>query len=207
MLIFLDARLAYLATPKTATTAIEIALRRRADIVLQRGRKHMPARRFAKKVAPFIKDTFDLELETVAIMREPLDHLRSWYSYRTREEKIEPAKSTSSVSFDKFIADLMAKRPPDYARINGQYSFLCENGVLRVTHLFAYPNIDEFRAFMAKRLKTNVKLDVHNVSPGVDTSLCDKTFDRLRRARAAEFELYDRLIASGGYLHTAGAVG
>lgn len=203
MLIFLDARLVYLATPKTATTAIETALRRKADIVFQRGRKHMPARRFHRRVAPFIAQTFDLQLETVAMMREPLEHLRSWYSYRTRDDKIGLPKSTQAVSFDRFVSDVISSDPPEYAQINGQYRFLSQRGGLAVTHLFAYPHMEDFRSFMSERLQDDVRFDVMNVSPLVNTALSADTLHRLRAAWTAEFELYDRLMAANGYLHTA----
>jgi len=202
MLIFLDAGLAYLATPKTATTAIETALRRKADIAFQRGRKHMPARRFHRRVAPFIAQTFDLQLETVAMMREPLAHLRSWYSYRTRAEKAGLPKSTQKVSFDQFVSDVISKNPPEYARINGQFGFLSNQGRLGVTHLFAYPDLDRFRIFMEERLQQQISFDVLNVSPEVDTTLNGSTFRALRRARAPEFELFEHLQTAGGYLHT-----
>ena len=52
MLIFLRHRLAFLATPKTGTTAVEMARRLRAEVVFAKNRKHVTALRYARKVAP-----------------------------------------------------------------------------------------------------------------------------------------------------------
>ncbi|MEM6887257.1 MAG: hypothetical protein AAF636_03855 [Pseudomonadota bacterium] len=202
MLIFLDAGLAYLATPKTGTTAIETALQRRADLVFRRGRKHMPARRFVNKVAPFIADTFNCDLETVAVMREPTEQLRSWYRYRTRDEKAGEPKSTRGVDFETFVTDVLADEPPEYARINGQFSFLTRQDMLLVDHLFAYTHLDDFRHFMAGRLGIEVAFATQNVSPDVDASLSGALETRLQRVRAGEFQLYTQLQDAGGYLHT-----
>lgn len=203
MLIFLDARLAFLATPKTGTTAVEAALKRHADLVFQRTRKHMPARRFNRKVAPFVANTFGIPLETVAIMREPTEQLRSWFRYRARDDKIGTPQSTRSVSFDRFVKDIIAEKPPEYARINGQFSFLTMKGTLAVTHLFAYPHMDTFRRFMEQRLDVALEFKRQNVSPEFDAPLGNEVAARLRTARADEFALYDRLLEHGGYLHTA----
>jgi hypothetical protein len=202
MLIFLDAGLAFLATPKTGTTAIEAALKRRADLVFQRTRKHMPARRFAKAVGPFVSETFGSKLETVALMREPTEQLRSWYRYRTRDDKIGTPQSTRGVSFETFAMDVIADSPPEYARINGQFRFLTLEGALIVTHLFAYSDMEAFRKFMEARLGQPLEFTRQNMSPDVEAPLSAEGAARLTAARAAEYALYRRLIENGGYLHT-----
>jgi hypothetical protein len=200
MLIFLEARLAFLATPKTGTTAIEMALRQKAEIVFQRGRKHMPARRFHNKVAPFIASTFDETLETVALMREPLAQLRSWYRYRARDEMAGKPKSTQSASFAQFVVDIASPNPPEYAQINGQMGFLCKNGTLAVDHLFAYENLPAFIDFMQTRLGTEIVLKQKNVSPDINADLTELQKRQFRQTRKAEYALYNRLMAAGGYL-------
>ncbi|MEO1732827.1 MAG: hypothetical protein AAFR45_04250, partial [Pseudomonadota bacterium] len=61
MLIFSKVNLAYIAVPKTGTTAISMALKPKSDISFNGWRKHMTAQRFHNKVAPFLKDAFGLE--------------------------------------------------------------------------------------------------------------------------------------------------
>ena len=60
MLIFPESNLTYLAVPKTGSTAVEMALRPRAEIVFAKRRKHMNAQRYQSKVAPFLSKTFGI---------------------------------------------------------------------------------------------------------------------------------------------------
>ena len=73
MLIFLRHNLAFLATPKTGTTAVEMALKPHADIIFTKRRKHLNAVRYQRKVAPFLHDTFGKRPRSVAVMRDPVD--------------------------------------------------------------------------------------------------------------------------------------
>jgi len=81
MLIFSDLKLAFLAVPKTGTTAVEMALKPRADIVFSKQRKHMNAQRFHTRIAPFLLQTFDLIPERVAVMRDPIEQMRALYDH------------------------------------------------------------------------------------------------------------------------------
>jgi hypothetical protein len=203
MLIFLEHRLAFLATPKTGTTAVEGALKPRADIIFSKGRKHMTARRFAGKVAPFLKDTYDAQVETIAVMRDPLEQIRSWYRYRARPRKDGLPHSTAGVSFDDFVSAVISDQPPAYARIGSQYAFLTDGkGNPAVTHLFAYELPVQFLDFLSQRLDQLVVLQNRNVSPMIDTPLSHDVEVALRKARAKDFALYARLRENGGYLRT-----
>ena len=115
MLIFSAENLAYFAVPKTGTTSVELALRARADIVFAKGRKHMPAQRFHAKVAPFLETAFSLRPDRVAVMRDPVDQLGSWYRYRTTADLRGSQNSTAGISFDQFILDVIADAPPPHA--------------------------------------------------------------------------------------------
>ncbi|WP_386628200.1 hypothetical protein [Sulfitobacter geojensis] len=72
MLVFLRHKITFLATPKTGTTAVEMALKPRAEIVFSKNRKHITAVRYANKIAPFLEDTFGVRPASVAVMREPV---------------------------------------------------------------------------------------------------------------------------------------
>ena len=201
MLIFTDKRLAFLAVPKTGTTAVEMALRRKADIVFSKRRKHITATRFRNKIAPFLKDTFDLRVETVAVMRDPVDQIRSWYKYRKSERQKGKENSTDGMDFDAFVEAVIEKNPPPFADIGSQHGFLCnKRGQLLVHHLFAYEQQDAFLEFLSGRLGSGIELEQKNVSPDAEAVLSTSVLDRLRDARAAEFELYDKLLAREGYL-------
>ena len=201
MLIFADKGLTYLATPKTGSTAVEMALRPRAEIIFSKRRKHMNAMRFKTKLAPFLSETFGIETETVAVMRAPVDQIRSWYKYRAREEVAGQPRSTAELSFDEYVRAVAAENPPDHARIGSQFDFLTNaKGQLAVDHLFAYEDQAQFLDFLGERLGMTVELKRKNVSPPVEAPLSQEAEAALKTARAAEFALYDRLVAAGGYL-------
>ena len=112
MLIFSAQNLAYLAVPKTGSTAIEMALRSKADIIFAKRRKHATAQRFHNKIAPWLSDAFDLRPERIAVMRDPEDQIRSWYRYRTSADQRGSDKSTAGISFDQFVLDVISDDPP-----------------------------------------------------------------------------------------------
>ena len=201
MLVFSDANLVFLAVPKTGTTAVEVALRDRADICFARHRKHMNTRRFRRKIAPFLKDSLGVDVETIAVMREPVEQIRSWYRYRTAKRLTGKERSTEGYSFDEFVQALISDAPPEFARIGSQFTFLTDkNGRRAVDHLFAYDNQIEFRRFLENRLGQSVNFETRNVSPRTEAPLSRMVESELRTARANEFELFDQLMQSNGYL-------
>ncbi|MFV0512710.1 MAG: hypothetical protein ACK5MY_03595 [Jhaorihella sp.] len=203
MLVFAEQSLAFIAVPKTGTTAIEMALKHRADIVFTKRFKHMPASRFHARVAPFLDGAFGLRPDRVAVMREPEEQIRSWYRYRCRSERRGSEFSTHGVSFDAFVRAVISQTPPPYAGIGSQYRMLTSGeGRLLVHHLFAYEKPLQFRAFLDDRFGEEIVLKQRNVSPPADAPLDPNTRALLRAARAEEFDLYDRLTAAGGHLRT-----
>ena len=203
MLVFAPQSLAYIAVPKTGTTAVELALKRRADIVFTKKFKHMPASRFHLKVAPFLADMFDLHPERIAVMREPEEQIRSWYRYRCRSERKGSDFSAEGVSFDAFVRAVISDDPPAYAGIGSQVRMLTSGkGEVLVHHLFAYEKPLRFRGFLNDRFGEEIELKQKNVSPHAEAPLDPATRAALRAARADEFELYDRLIRADGHLRT-----
>ncbi|MEM9899587.1 MAG: hypothetical protein AAF742_09445 [Pseudomonadota bacterium] len=201
MLIFTKKNLAYLAMPKTGTTAIERALRPHADIVFSRTGKHMPAARFRSHVAPFVKQTFGSEVETAAVMREPVDHLRSWYKYRKSPDLTGGERSTIGVDFDTFVLNAISDNPPAYADLGNQHTFLCATtDKVLVHHLFAYEHLHHLIDFFETRLKTSISLSPHNVSAPADANISDATLAKLKVARAKDFALYNSIVERDGYL-------
>ena len=203
MLIFLNRELAFLATPKTGTTAVEMALKPHAEIVFARSRKHLTALRYHMRVRPFIEDTFSASPAPLAVMRNPIDQIRSWYRYRSQPRLDGKPLSTKGLSFEDFALEVISETPPPRAQIGSQFSFLTsDRDDLLVEHLFAYKRQPAFRDFLAERLGREVKLKPKNVSPDLPAPLSRKVESRLRAARAKEFALYDRLMAADGYLQT-----
>lgn len=201
MLVFLDANLTYLAVPKTGSTAVETALSHRADIAVRRDRKHMTAHRYRKRMAPFLKETFGARPETVAVMRAPIDQIGSWFRYRARDAAETGENSTQGLSFDDFVRAVIAPAAPPFAQCGSQFRFLTGGrGRVIVDHLFAWEDPERFRAFLGERLGEPIAFDQCNVSPRIAAVLSPDIEAALRRARATEFALHDRLMDAGGYL-------
>jgi hypothetical protein len=195
MLVFWDQRLAFLATPKTGSTAIAAALESLAAVSIQRPPllKHTTVHRYRRFVGPYLeaasKDTFTL----VALMREPRDWLGSWYRFRQREET-DPARSTRDMSFDDFVRAWCHDPRPDFADVGSQEKFLRPRQGVGVDRLFRYEDIGTFVDFLEDRLDCEVILPRLNVSPAGQTDLTPETEALLQEVAAEDFTLYRTLL-------------
>lgn len=195
MLVFWKQRLVFLATPKTGTTAIETAIESLASVVIQHppALKHTPVRRYRRFLAPYLKSAAKEDFTVVAMMREPIDWLGSWYRYRTREAIAETARSTAAMSFDDFVLGYLQRPQPDYADIGNQSRFLDGGEGPGVDRIFRYEAIGDFVGFLEDRLDCEINLPRLNVSPAGSTVLSPATKARLRADCAADFALYASL--------------
>jgi Sulfotransferase family len=194
MLVFWEQRLAFLATPKTGSTAIAAALESLAAVSIQRPPllKHTTVHRYRRFIGPFLeaasKDTFTL----VALMREPTDWLGSWYRFRQREET-DAGKSTKDMSFDDFVRAWCQDPRPDFADVGSQERFLRPRQGVGVDRLFRYEEIGTFVHFLEDRLGCEIILPRLNVSPPGATDLTPETDALLRDFAAEDFTLYQTL--------------
>jgi hypothetical protein len=194
MLVFWDERLAFLATPKTGSTAIAAALESLAAVSIQRPPllKHTTVHRYRRFVGPYLeaasKDSFTL----VALMREPRDWLGSWYRFRQREGT-EPAKSTAGISFDDFVRAWCADPCPEFADVGSQGRFLRPRQGVGVDRLFRYDEIDQFVDFLEDRLGCEIILPRLNVSPTGATDLTAATLALLRKVAAEDYAMYEAM--------------
>ena len=107
MLIFYKERLAFLSVPKTGTTAYETALRDRADMVISEPAmlKHAPVYRYNRFLRPMFFNVCDVELELLAVMREPISWLGSWWRYRQRPFMKGKPNATHNTILDKITGN------------------------------------------------------------------------------------------------------
>lgn len=196
MLVFWPEKLVLLALPKTGTSALEAALRDRADAVFDAPPelKHVPAFRYNR----FLKPLFgvideDRRMETMAVIREPISWLGSWYRYRTRPDLVGHANSTADMSFETFVEGYMTDPRPPFANVGSPRKF-CSNGQgkVAVKHLFQYEQLDIAQAFLEERLRVSLKLSPQNASPERATPLSQELESRLREHCAAEFDLWNK---------------
>lgn len=196
MLIFWQQRLVLLATPKTGSTALSVALESLAAIAVQRppALKHTTAQRFRRFLAPYLETASGERFDVVALMREPQDWLGSWYRFRQRDEITGSEKSTGGLTFDQFVTDYMARPQPSYAQLGTQARFLSlADGTLGVDKLFCYEDIGRFVSFLEARLDFEIVLPRVNVSPKGETRLSAPLAAQLRGHLAEDFALYARV--------------
>jgi hypothetical protein len=197
MLVFFKERLAFLSVPKTGTTAYETALAPRADMVITDPPmlKHAPVYRYNRFIRPMFLRVCDAEMELMAVMREPVSWLGSWYRYRQRPFMKGKSNSTEGMSFDDFVLAYMKGSKPGFADVGSQANFLKgqPNGT-SITHCFRYEDQPRLQTFLKERLGVDLMLTRENVSPAMELSLSSDIETRLRRKCAEEFELYDSII-------------
>jgi len=197
MLVFWKQRLVFLSVPKTGTTAIETALAPYAGIVISDPPelKHAPLYRYNRFFRPmFERACKEDNMETLAVMREPISWLGSWYRYRQRDFIKGRPTSTNGITFDEFVDAYTRGDRPAYANVGSQAKFLepRPNGT-QITHLFRYEDQPPLLRFLKSRLGVDFELERKNVSPSVALSLSPDIEAKLRRKCAAEFELYDTI--------------
>lgn len=194
MLIFFDRHLAFLATPKAGSTAIEAALEPLATTAMLRpaALKHTDLASWRSHVGPWLENQAGQPFTTVALMREPVEWLRSWYRFKLRDDHEDPEHRMDGVSFAQFARDYAAPGGPERLNVGRQCDFLTD-GAARADRIFRYDHMEDFVHFLEDRLDCAIELPRLNVPPAVDVSLTDADEAALRRAMAADMALYDSL--------------
>lgn len=202
MMLFWKAGLVMLAVPKTGTQAFEQALSSRADIVMRHPTpmKHINAARFRNKLLPLIDPRGKAQLKTLAVIREPLDWLGSWYRYRRRPQLSGHLNSTENVTFDQFVDAYLSDEPPAFARVGSQARFVSDSeGRVLADFLFPYEDQQRLRDFLSRRLGAEVMPPVRNVSPDMSITLSHELRARLLADRQADFDLHGK-VSAGQFL-------
>ncbi len=197
MLVFWKEKLVLLSVPKTGTTALEHALAPKADIAISNPPelKHAPVYRYNRFFRPmFERACKEDNMKVMAVMREPVSWLGSWYRFRRRDSMIGHRNSTHEYTFDEFVDAYTKGNKPAFANVGSQAKFLegRPNGT-KIEYLFRYENQLAILAFLEDRLKTKIELAQENVSPKMKLDLSPRTETRLRQKSSEEFELYDSI--------------
>lgn len=199
MLVFWKARLVLLAVPKTGTTALEQALLPYADTAILNPpqHKHCTVRRYRNQLQKFFEQRGQRRLEIMAVVREPVSWLSSWYRYRARDELLGMENSTARIDFDFFVDAWLRDAPPEFARVGRQSRFVSEeDGTLGVDHLFRHDQLDRAVTFLEERVKAKLDVGRSNVSPVRDVGLSSGMEARLRVEAPEEYALWESLASS-----------
>lgn len=199
MLVFFKERLAFLSVPKTGTTAYQTALAARADMVISDPPllKHAPVYRYNRFIRPMFLNVCEAEMELMAVMRDPISWLSSWYRYRQRPFMADKPNNTHGISFDDFVLAYMKGKRPGFAEVGSQLKFLERqpNGT-GITHLFRYEDQPRLQTFLEERLDVKLALARENVSPDIEVTLSSDVEERFRKKFAEEFALFDSIPRS-----------
>ena len=195
MMIFWKQRLVMLAVPKTGSTAYEKALGPLAGLVVRDPPelKHAPVYRYNRFFRPMMDKMGAAQMDVLAVVREPVDWLGSWYRYRQRAFLDGKPTSTSGMGFETFVEAYLGPERPPFANVGSQAKFVepRPNGT-QVTHLFKYENQTGLIAFLEERLDTTLDLAHSNVSPRRDLGLSPETDARLRDLCAEDFAIWEK---------------
>jgi len=195
MLVLWKERLVFLAVPKTGTTALEGALAPKAALVFRDPPilKHTPLYRYRRLVEPLLMKAGQVELETLSVIRHPVDWLGSWYRYRHRDDLVGQPNSTRGISFDDFVVEYTKGKPAPFADVGSQAKFLTSAGDDKpgLDHLFRYEDQHKMLAFFEQRFGEPIALKRLNVSPPMALALKPETLARLEKKRPEEFEAWE----------------
>jgi len=202
MLVFSKHKLVFLSVPKTGTTAWQSALGPHASMVISDPPelKHAPIFRYNRFFRPALEKFIGEDLHVIAVIREPIDWLGSWYRYRQRPFLRGRPTSTHDLSFDAFVQGYIQGKQPRNANVGSQSKFLepQKNGT-SATHLFRYDDQVGLTSFLESRLGISLSTARMNASPKDPLILLPETETVLRRKYAPDFRLYESVEANGTY--------
>jgi hypothetical protein len=194
MLFFAKERLVLLSVPKTGTTAWQTALAPHASMVVRDPPelKHAPIYRYNRFFRPMFEKFCEGPVEVVAVVREPVSWLGSWYRYRRRPFLDGQPASTAGIDFDAFVRGYLAAPQPAFAAVGSQAAFLAPrpNGA-RANRVFRYEAPTALADFLEARLGRRITPARENVSPAAPLDLSPETEQALRAAHAADFALWE----------------
>ncbi len=196
MLVFWKQGIVLFAVPKTGTTALEQALLPHASAAIldPPGQKHVSVQQYRNRLSNFFEQRGKRPMELVAVMREPVDWLGSWYRYRSRPQLDGKPNSTSGISFDEFVEAWLQPKRPAFAEVGSQATFLSDvDGKCAVDRLFRYDRIDTLIGYMEDKLETRLDVPRANVSPPRPMELSPEMKARLMQNAGAEFDLWNTL--------------
>ena len=196
MLIFWKQKLAFLAVPKTGTSAYAQALGPIASLSIQDPPelKHAPLIRYNRFIRPMYDIVCNTQLDTMAVIREPISWKGSWYRYRQRPFLKGKPTSTQDISFDTFVRGYLQSSPPAYAHIGSQARFITPRaGTPPVTYLFRYENQSRLREFLEHRLGTKIQIPRHNASSQTKLNLSPCVEGDVLEKYQADFSLWHSL--------------
>jgi hypothetical protein len=154
LIISLDKKFIFVANPKTASTAIELALKPAADICIQHSAcgKHDGLQDIKKNFARLFEDEeFAFESFSVAAcFRDPLNLLKSQYLFHLHEEFDGQESSTRNVRFEEFVCRYLSTADLTW-EIQPQWKRLVADDHIKLNYLLEYGSLAlDFKRFLVE---------------------------------------------------------
>ncbi|MBL4807101.1 MAG: gamma-glutamyl kinase [Rhodobacteraceae bacterium] len=194
MMISTKANLAFLAMPRAASTSIEEALLPFADIAFKGFPrfKHLNLAMYNLRLRPFLKANNFESLETVALFREPVAWLQSWYQYRADPKIKLKRNSSAGVSFNEFVEAYLMDDGPDFAKVGQQSRFVAsKTETCGVDILFKFENLSGFADFMSEKFLTEFAFGHANASNKKAAYLSPELERALKDKFSIDYDIYE----------------
>jgi Sulfotransferase family len=187
----------FVANTKTASTSIESALIRYADIVRTGDprRKHTSLYEAIRSYPIVFRNQHHAPEAyfKFGVMRDPIDWIGSWYRYRSGNRVESPLPQ------DMSFADFWKQADWNIRYANGQKHlqrdmFCASDGTLLADVIIPYAQVSEVFHEICQILKIDCPLPRHNVSRRTNTGwIPDNLRDEMRDYYAEDYALYNRL--------------
>lgn len=201
MLILGVQHLVVLEVPKTGSLALRAMLAPYTLPISDLAPRHIGYNAYQHHHAANLAQAFGAAPQTVAVIRDPVERMQSWYRYRRRPKLKGKPASTHNVSFEEFVLAYLDGTNPQMANVGRQDRFVGWNGrAAGVDHLFDYAQMPLLEAFFSARTGDALTLPEKNKTPKsvqADYTLSKRVLSRFQIANREEIALYHSVAAKG----------
>jgi hypothetical protein len=182
--ISFDHKFVFFDIPKSASTSIDKAIKPISQFrIAGRGAiKHCNVKDYEQHIEPFLVKRLGEEVrefERIAVVREPIDMLRSLYRYLQRpgvevEGHTDHEKYTGNVEFQEFCLAVCGEG----TRVGHRWGapkaseFLSdEYGIVKVDSIFSFDDLDGVADYLSRRCGARIEMPQMNSTSGTEEAL------------------------------------
>ena len=192
--------------PKTGTTSIDKALEKNATIRFAKskkfGLKHICPSDFQKWQEVLEMQFPGKKFESCCIMREPIDWIRSWYKYRSREAIKNQKTFTGDITFDQYLKSFCEKEVPTKSLLNQQSRYLFPKKKILIDRIFPYEKFNLFLDYLTEKIGQKIEIENKNISPKVEEDkliIKEDTLKMIKKYISLDQKIYSQIIELGSF--------
>lgn len=191
--------------PKSASTSINFAIRTISECILDGhgGVKHTHVIDYERFIEPLLRlkcgpvvDAY----ERIAVVREPIDMLQSYFKYLRRPGVESPghvdhARNTLGVEFADFLTEVCTANGNVF-KVSRPSGFVMDaEGGIGIDALFSFARLNDLSTHLSARSGTEIDIPFKNISPESQLpDLDDAVIGLMRETFASDFALYDAIM-------------